>query len=118
MATARHAANRELVKIDTGTVEIKPVETEKLLGLNIHQSLKWKEHVINNDKSLLKILRTRLSALKKISRNGTFKTRLMVANSCFLSILSYMIVVWGGTEDFVIKAVQIMQNKAARCVTK
>ena len=40
MATARNAAKRELVSIETGTVEVKPIETEKLLGLNIHQSLK------------------------------------------------------------------------------
>ena len=26
----------------------------------------------------------------------------MVANFCFLSIIAYMIAVWGGTEDFVI----------------
>ena len=42
----------------------------------------------------------------------------MVANACFMSILSYMVTVWGGTEEYVIKAVQVMQNKAARCVTK
>ena len=118
MATARNAAKRELVSIKTGTVEVKPIETEKLLGLHIHQSLKWKEHVIDSDKSMIKILTTRLSALKKVSRNAAFKTRLMVANSCFLSIISYMIVVWGGTEEYVIKAVQIIQNKAARCITK
>ena len=42
----------------------------------------------------------------------------MVANSCFISVLSYMISVWGGTESYLIRAVQVMQNKAARCITK
>ena len=109
---------RPLVNINTGTVIVKPVETEKLLGLNIHQSLKWKEHVISNKKSMIKTLTTRLNALRKLSINATFKTRLMVANSCFMSIIIYMVSVWGGTEDYIVRAVQVMQNKAARCVTK
>ena len=41
-----------VVKVNTGTVTITPVETEKLLGINIHQSLKWHEHVMSNKKSL------------------------------------------------------------------
>ena len=59
-----------------------------------------------------------LNALKQVSRNSSFKTRLMVANACFMSIITYMVAVWGGTEEYVIRAVQVMQNKAARCVTK
>ena len=114
----RHKELRQQVSIDTGTVGITPAETEKLLGLNIHQSMRWKEHIIGSKKSLVKILTSRLNALKMISVNATFKTRLMVANSCFMSIITYMIVVWGGTEKFIVRAVQVMQNKAARCVTK
>ena len=29
-----------------------------------------------------------------------------------------MVAVWGGTEEYIIKSVQVMQNKAARSVTK
>ena len=63
------------------------------------------------------MLRTRLNALAQVAKSA-FKTRLMVANACFMSIITYMVAVWGGTEAYVIKAVQIMQNKAARSVTK
>ena len=118
MGTERFSAEKPLVQIIAGNEVIKPTPTEKLLGLNIHQSLKWKEHVLGSEKSLIKTLTTRLSALKKISRNASFMTRLMVANSCFMSILTYMIGVWGGTEAYIIRAIQIMQNKAARCITK
>ena len=118
MGGRRHAALRQQVSIDTGTVVVTPVETEKLLGLNIHQSLKWKEHVLDSKKSMVNTLTTRLNALKQVSRNASFKTRLMVANACFMSIITYMVAVWGGTEEYVIRAVQVMQNKAARCVTK
>ena len=67
---------------------------------------------------MLKMLSTRLNALIKISKNANFMTRPMVANACFLSIITYMIAVWGGTEGYVLRAVQVMQNKAARAVTK
>ena len=105
MGTPRFVEARKEVRIETGTVTVNPVKTEKLLGINIHESLKWKEHILSNDNSLIKLLTTRLSALKKISRNASFKTRLMVANSCFISVLSYMISFWGGTESFRIRAV-------------
>ena len=42
----------------------------------------------------------------------------MVANCCFMSIIIYMISVLGGTEGYVVRTLQIMQNKAVRCVTK
>ena len=118
MGAKRYDEARKRVHIDTGTVMISPVETEKLLGINIHQSLKWKEHVLGNKKSLITMLNTRLSALKKISRNASFMTRLMVGNSCFMAIIVYMVAVWGGTEAYIIKAVQLMQNRAARSITK
>ena len=118
MGSKRQAQARKHVRVDTGTVTITPVETEKLLGINIHQSLKWHEHVLNNKKSLLSMLNTRLSALKRISVNASFLTRLMVGNACFMSVIVYMVAVWGGTEKYVIKAVQVMQNRAARCITK
>ena len=118
MGSRKDGAAREMVSINTGTVVVKPVETEKLLGINIHQSLKWQEHVTNSKKSLITMLNSRLSALKRISRRASYKTRLMVGNACFMSIIVYMIAVWGGTENYTIKAVQVMQNRAARCITK
>ena len=42
----------------------------------------------------------------------------MIANAIFNSNLTYMIAVWGGSEKYVIRALQVMQNKAARCVTR
>ena len=97
MGGPKFKAVRPQVSINTGTVTINPVETEKLLGLNIHQSLKWKEHIISNKKSMIKTLTTRLNALRRLAVNASFKTRLMVANSCFMSIIIYMVSVWGGT---------------------
>ena len=49
MGTRKHNVLRSEVSINTGTVMVKPVPTEKLLGMNIHQLLNWKEHIISND---------------------------------------------------------------------
>ena len=42
----------------------------------------------------------------------------MAANTVFISVLSYLIPLWGGCEGYLTKALQVIQNKAARCVTK
>ena len=42
----------------------------------------------------------------------------MVANATIMSIMVYMIPVWGGTEEYIIKAAQVIQNRVARIVTK
>ena len=49
MGTERFSAVRPLVQIVAGNEVIKPTPTEKLLGLNIHQSLKWKEHILGSE---------------------------------------------------------------------
>ena len=42
----------------------------------------------------------------------------MIANGIFLSKLIYLIQVWGSTSEFLLSSLQILQNKAARYVTK
>ena len=55
MATPKYADTRKEVRITTPTVNVKPVKTDKLLGIQIHESLKWKERVLSNDKSMIKL---------------------------------------------------------------
>ena len=108
---------REEVYLKAGKHTIKPSATQKLLGANICQSLKWREHVIDNKSSLLNQLNSRINGLTLVSRQTSFKTRLMVANGVYMSKLSNLIQVWGGTQDYVLKALQVTQNKAAKYVT-
>ena len=63
-------------------------------------------------------LTSRVNALSKLAVNASFKTRLMSANKTFISILDYLIPLWGGTEGYLVRALQVLQNRAARCVTK
>ena len=106
------------VQINTPTEDIKPVKSEKLLGIFIQDDLKWTEYIQNNDKSLLKQLSSRLNALRIVSGVASFKARLMIANGIFCSKLIFQISLWGGTEDFLLKSLQVVQNKAARFVTR
>ena len=96
MGTKRNSEARKTVKIETGTVTIKPDTTEKLLGFQIHETLKFQEHCRDSKKSIFNRLIPRMNALKRLSRNASFKTRLMVANATVMSIFCYMISVWGG----------------------
>ena len=82
------------------------------------ENLKWDEHILINNKSLVKQLGFRLTALSKLCNIANFKTRKMVADGLFMSKLVYLIPLWGGCESYLIRALQIVQNKAARCVTR
>ena len=42
----------------------------------------------------------------------------MVANGIFLSKLIYLIPLWGGASGYLLKILQVIQNKAARYITK
>ena len=107
---------RDLVSIQAGPYQIKPEESEKLLGCNLHQSMQWNHHIRDHSKSVVKQLTTRINGLKKISKNATFRTRLMKANGAVISRLVYMISVWGGAQKYLLKSLQVQQLTAARTV--
>ena len=80
--------------------------------------MNWTHHILLSEESLLKQLGTRLNALKQIGKVADFKTRKMFANGLFMSKLIYLIPLWDGCEKFLIRALQVVQNKAARSVTR
>ena len=102
----------------TPTAVVTTSHVEKLLGAQIHEDMKWKEHIMSNEDSLIKSLNKRQAAIKKISFSASFKTRKTVANGIFMSKLIYMMPVWAGCENYLITALQTIQNKVARTVTK
>ena len=118
MASKKNEAARQTVELRAGPFTILPSQTEKLLGCNINQNLKWQTHIQTGEGSLIRQLTSRLNALQKVSIHATFKTRLSAANGVFMSVLAYLIPVWGGCEGYLVKALQVLQNRAARQVTK
>jgi hypothetical protein len=123
MVLATHQTRRivnpeALVEIRTPTEIIKPSKCEKLLGGWINQDLKWDEHLRDNDESLMKMLNSRLGALKMISKVSSFKNRKLIADGIFMSKLTYLIALWGGCTKYLLKSLQVIQNRAARTVTR
>ena len=47
-----------------------------------------------------------------------FKTRKLLTNGLFMSKLAYLMPLWGGCHKFLINTLQVLQNRAARFVTK
>ena len=52
-----------------------------------------------------------------ISPRADFSTKLMVANGIVMSKMCYLVQLWGGCEDYLLHALQVQLNKAARLVT-
>ena len=117
MGTKATAARRDEVELQAGEHTIRPTRTEKLLGGNISEDLKWREHLLDNEQSLVRQLTSRINGLVKISHCASFSTRLMVANGIFVSKHCYLIQLWGGAEGYLLNSLQVLQNRAARAVT-
>ena len=118
MAKQGQGGARDRVVLQAGAHSIQPVRTEKLLGCHISQDLKWKEHLMTNDHSVIKQLTSRVNGLSLVSSRAKFQTRLMVANGIVISQLCYMIQLWGGCEEYLLNSLQVIMNRAARCVTR
>ena len=110
------ANRRNQVSIQAGPHTILPTESEKLLGCHLHQSMQWNLHIRDHSKSIVKQLTTRVNGLKKIAKNASFKTKLMVANGAVMSKLVYLISVWGGAQQYLLEILQVQQLTAARTV--
>ena len=116
-AARRHHPNFQ-VQLNTGQEIIEESKSERLLGAQISQNLKWYQHIRDDEKSLLKSLNARLNALKKVSHMASFKTRKIIGNGIFLSKLIYLIPLWSGCEEELLNALQIVMNKAAQAIVK
>ena len=91
MGTKATAARRDEVTLQAGAHTIRPTRTEKLLGGNICEDLKWKEHLQDNEQLLVRQLTSRTNGLVKVSQCASYSTRLMVSNVIFASKLCYLI---------------------------
>ena len=106
------------ITLNTGAEIIEPVSSEKLLGGFISNDYTWNIHIRDSDKSLFRTLVSRINALSKISKFSSFKTRKMIAIGVVQSRLIYLIQLWGGCSCYLLKFLQVLQNRAARLVTK
>ena len=106
------------ITLDTGSKIIEPISEEKLLGGIISNDLKWNCHIMDSKQSLSRILTSRINALSKISGCSSFKNRKLIANGIVMSHLTYLVQLYGGCSEYLLSALQVQQNRAARLVTR
>ena len=111
----RRSQNLSLT-VKIGSVIQKTSPVERLLGHQVHENLKFKEHIQDSEKSLMKSLNKQLNALKQIKRVTSFSKRLTIANGMFNSKVVFLISVWGGKEEYLLNSLQLIINKAMRVI--
>ena len=106
------------IELDTGNETIKPVDCEILLGASLSNNFQWNQHVRDGKKAILSSLNKKNTALVKIAQITDFKTRKNIGTSLIMPTLSYIIEVYGSCSEYLLDALQVQQNKAAKIITK
>ena len=114
----RRHINTAAVTLRTGAETITPSPAERLLGVQVQQDLGFGEHLVGGRNSLVSTLTTRISALKRISKVSSFKTRLQVCTALVISKILYVLPLCGGAPEFMLTSVQRKMNEAMRVVTR
>ena len=80
------AANKLVINGDKTHLVVmgSSANTAKRQQVSLQQDLKWRQHLLDSDQSLVCQLTSRINGLSLISSNSTFATRLMVANDIVL----------------------------------
>ena len=97
---------------------IRPRDEHKILGIRIKKDLTWGLHLKTGKKALIPDLCKKLGSLWLVSKYLDSKARLKLANGIIMSKIIYMITIWGSARPSWINAIQRIQNKAARYVTR
>ena len=106
------------IELNTGNEIIQPAESEILLGATLSNNFQWNQHVQDGEKSMMKSLNKRNTALGRISNITNFKTRKMIGNGLIMSTLAYIIPVYGSCSEYLLNSLQVQQNIACRHITK
>ena len=115
----QHAKHNNFgIQLNTGSETIQPSNDERLLGAQVSNNFNCNSHIVDNDKSMIKMITSRINALMKVSWSADFMTRKMIGNAIVMSRIVYLVQVYGNASEYLLKGLQIFQNKAARVVTR
>ena len=106
-----------MATLNTGHEIILPSRSEILLGFKIHENMNFSEHLLDSKDSLIKTLNKRIGALKQIKKVASFKARLNIANGIVMSKILYLLPLYAGCAEYLLKAIQTKQTEAMRQVT-
>jgi hypothetical protein len=95
---------------------IKPSHVIKLLGYYLTNNLSHECHLISSKDSMIKKLYGRINVLKRLAKYTDTNTRRTIANAIFNGTITYLMPLWGTTEETIIKKLQIAQLRAAKII--
>ena len=113
----RRKANHIQLTLNTGNEIITTSRKETLLGFKLHENMGFSEHILDNKDSLVKTLSKRIGALKKIRKVASFKAKLNIANGIIMSKILYLLPLYSGCPEYLLKSIQTKQNEAMRQIT-
>ena len=103
-----------VLELNTGSNIIKPSTDERLLGVNMSNDFTWNAHVL----PLVKKLTLKNNGLQKVGQLMDFKSRKMLANGIINSQLIYCVQLFAFASSYLLRFLQVQQNRAARIVTR
>ena len=118
-STAKHQREENFgIFLETSSKIIQPQKSETMLGGIISNDFKFNAHLKDDEKSVFRTLTSRVNALAKVCNVSSFKTRKSIADGIVMSKLIYLIQLWGGCSGYLLDFLQVLQNRAARLVTR
>ena len=108
LLTTSQNRKRKNIKMSvmTGQTEQETSEVEKLLGMHVHQDLKFKEHLLTNPQAVIKNMRTKVNAMRMLQNTASKEQLMSLYHGLVGSRLTYLCTVWGGTESNILAANQ------------
>ena len=110
--------NNLKMSVMTGETDQETSEVEKLLGMYVHEDLKFKEHLLTNTDAVIKNVRTKINAMRMLQNTATKEQLMSLYHGLVGSRLAYLCTVWGGAETSILAALQRLQNMALRIVCR
>ena len=74
--------------------------------------MNFSEHLLDSKDSLIKTINKRIGALKQIKKVASFKARLNIANGIVMSKILYLLPLYAGCAEYLLKAIQTKQTEA------
>ena len=99
------------IQVKDTTCSIERATSFKYLGVTLHQSMSWADHV----NAICMKINQRIGLIRGIRNLLPLQTRVTLYNTLILPLFDYGDVVWGDkNNDTLMSELQILQNKAAK----
>lgn len=98
------------IRINLNDVELERVINIKYLGLTLDDDLGWGAHVDHVKSKIIPLT----GALQRCKHFLTDNAKYKIYNAYFLSVLRYLLVVWGSCGVTVFNKIKVLQNKVLK----